>query len=92
MPHIRRSKRLYRGPESKIEARIRKRGFTDLKWCPAAPEGHCFDDMGWILYACPKNYKGPYEDYREEVACSIVDPKHQLNGTLGYRLLRWTNN
>jgi len=65
-----------------IEKLVEKRGYTHARWCPAEPDKK---SVGWILFARPKNYNRPYEDYKEEAAESIVSEDNECKG---YRLVK----
>jgi len=55
-----------------LEEIVTKLGFTDIRWCPA-DRSWWGKDTAEVLYAKPKDYKGPISDYEEPVAVEKVD-------------------
>ena len=49
---------------SLLEKRLKKLGWTNLRWCPGGDDNRVRRE----LYGCPPNYDGPMEGYEE---CAI---------------------
>jgi len=82
---------IWRLNRSQIEELITK-DFTNLRWCPAAPEhdytyrkkfaSYSPEKVGYVLYAKPKDYPGQIEEYHEPI---IKEIRTKHNKTRGYR-------
>jgi len=77
----------------RLEELARKKGYTSLGWF-SPPDlmkktgrfSFEFEKTKFILYGCPKNYRGPYSDYKETIIAQIMDKTRSR--TRGYK---WTN-
>ncbi len=86
--------KIWRLNRSEIEELIAK-DFTNLRWCPAAPEhdytyrrgfaNYAPERVGDVLYARPKGYQGPLCDYEEPIIKEIKHKNWHKKRTRGYR-------
>lgn len=79
---------------SKIEELVKKKGYIKLRWHPDSldlplhkktKKGHVEANAKWVLYGCPKNYQGPYEDYQEKIVAAIYNKNYFKRNPIGFR-------
>ena len=81
--------RIWRLNRGQIEQLVEK-DFTNLRWCPAAPEhdytyrrgfaNYSSERVRGVLYAKPKKYAGPVSDYEEPIVKEIMARNNKVRG------------
>jgi hypothetical protein len=89
---------IWRASKSEIENLLRKEGFTNLLWASGGDFSGGISywskvrgenktvSVGGALDACPPDYNGEIEDYRERIVIEVLSKEHRKH--LGYSFTR----